>query len=207
MNTREKFRYMAFGGALVFLGMLGAMMSPLTAEKDKFGEIECTRLTVVDADGKTRVNLTTDEYGGVVDAYGNDGLSGAALGVNEYGGSVRAFGKDNDAAVLYVDESGGVVSAFGKHGKLGASLSADESGGVVSAFGKDGKSLAALAIRESGGGIVFARSKDGGGASLGVHADGGYVQVDSKGEGRVAIEINKYGDGDITIYDKNGNRQ
>ena len=42
MNTREKFKYMAFGGALVFLGMLGAMMSPLTAEKDKFGEIECT---------------------------------------------------------------------------------------------------------------------------------------------------------------------
>ena len=28
MNTREKFRYMAFGGALVFLGMVGAMMSP-----------------------------------------------------------------------------------------------------------------------------------------------------------------------------------
>ena len=49
MNTREKFRYMAFGGALVFLGMVGAMMSPLTAEfvnqtLDKFGEIECTQI-------------------------------------------------------------------------------------------------------------------------------------------------------------------
>ena len=63
MNTREKFRYMAFGGALVFLGMVGAMMSPLTAEKDKFGEIECRRLTVVDADGKMGVLLTTTEHG------------------------------------------------------------------------------------------------------------------------------------------------
>ena len=63
MNTREKFRYMAFGGALVFLGMVGAMMSPLTAERDKFGEIECTRLTVVDADGKMRVLLTTMNMG------------------------------------------------------------------------------------------------------------------------------------------------
>ena len=79
MNTREKFRYMAFGGALVFLGMVGAMMSPLTAEKDKFGEIECTRLTVVDADGKRGVLLTTTEHGGSVSAYGKDGRTAAWL--------------------------------------------------------------------------------------------------------------------------------
>jgi hypothetical protein len=48
---------------------------------------------------------------------------------------------------------------------------------------------------------------DGGIASLGINAHGGYVQVDSKGEGRVAIDINEYEDGDITTYDKHGNRR
>ena len=121
MNTREKFRYMAFGGALVFLGMVGAMMSPLTAEKDKFGEIECTRLTVVDADGKTRVLLTTDEDGGFVYAFGKDGQSAASLGIGEHGGYVYAHGKDVKSGVsLRVDEDGGYVVAHGKDGKSAA---------------------------------------------------------------------------------------
>ena len=120
MNTREKFRYMAFGGALVFLGMLGAMMSPLTAEKDKFGEIECTRLTVVDADGKTMVSLTTNATGGDVGTYSSDGLSSASLGITEHGGIVTAFGKDGQsAAIVRVDEHGGIVTALGKEGAFG----------------------------------------------------------------------------------------
>ena len=59
MNARAKFSHMAFGGALVFLGMLGALMSPLTAKNDKFGEIECTKLTVVDAEDGGRVDISS----------------------------------------------------------------------------------------------------------------------------------------------------
>ena len=161
MNTREKFRYMAFGGALVFLGMVGAMMSPLTAEKDKFGEIECTRLTVVDADGKMGVLLTTTEHGGSVLTPGKDGKSVASLGVDEHGGSVSAFGKDGQSAVMLgVDEHGGGVSAFGKDGQLAAMLAAKEHGGHVHVNGK-GEGVAAMSINEYGNGAVSTWDKNG----------------------------------------------
>ena len=118
MNTRAKFGYMAFGGALVFLGMLGAMMSPLTAEKDKFGEIECTRLTVVDPKtGKSGVIISSGEDGGVVSAYGKDGKSWAALGVNEHGGLVYVKGKGDGKAGMSINEYGnGTVFTSDKNG-------------------------------------------------------------------------------------------
>ena len=139
MNTREKFRYMAFGGALVFLGMVGAMMSPLTAEKDKFGEIECSKLRVVDADGKTRVYLTTDEYGGLVYALGKDGKPAVALDITEHGGRVKAFGKDGKSGALFrVTEHGGRVHLPGK-GEGKAVMSINEYGnGAVSTWDKNG---------------------------------------------------------------------
>ena len=95
MNTREKFRYMAFGGALVFLGMLGAMMSPLTAEKDKFGEIECTRLVVVDSEtGKAGASLSVDAAGGSLRVYDNHWGLMVNIGVKDHGGHVSAIGKN-----------------------------------------------------------------------------------------------------------------
>ena len=65
MFSREhwqiKLAYAGFGALLLFMGML---LSPVTAQRDRFGEIECSKLRVVDADGNTRVVLTTDEHGG-----------------------------------------------------------------------------------------------------------------------------------------------
>ena len=140
MNTREKFRYMAFGGALVFLGMLGAMMSPLTAEKDKFGEIECTSLTVVDPKtGKSGVSLRVDEDGGFISAHGKDGKSAAALGIGEHGGHVSAFGKDGTlAAMLGVVKHGGHVHVGGKGEGLAVMGINEYGNGAVSTWDKNG---------------------------------------------------------------------
>ena len=161
MNTREKFRYMAFGGALVFLGMVGAMMSPLTAERDKFGEIECTRLTVVDADGKRRVIISRGVDGGSVDAYGKDGKLRASLAITEHGGYVYAHGKDGKSAVaLGITEHGGSVYALGKDGKPQASLGIDEHGGLVLVEGK-GEGKAVIGINEYGNGAVSTWDKNG----------------------------------------------
>ena len=82
-DWQNKLVYAGFGALLLFIGLL---LSPATAQRDRFGEIECAKLREVDADGNTRVILTTDEDGGVVDAYGKDGKSGAGLGVGEHGG-------------------------------------------------------------------------------------------------------------------------
>ncbi len=162
MNTREKFRYMAFGGALVFLGMVGAMMSPLTAEKDKFGEIECTRLTVVDVNGKTGVIISSNnEHGGSVAAYGKDGQLAAWLDVDEHGGVVGTNGKDGKSgASLGVDENGGRLDAVGKDGLSGAWLGITEHGGHVQVNGKgDGKAV--MGLNEFGNGAVSTWDKNG----------------------------------------------
>ena len=48
MNFRQKLAYTALGGGLMLVGMLFSSISPLTAQKDVFGEITCSNLTVVD---------------------------------------------------------------------------------------------------------------------------------------------------------------
>ena len=105
MNTKEKFSYMAFGAALMFIGMLLTLMSPLTAEKDRFGEIECTKLTVVNAVGTPLVILdagTISEHGGLVAVYGKDGYSGAgaSLIISEHGGEAFTMDKYGEGKLL-----------------------------------------------------------------------------------------------------------
>ena len=140
MFSREhwqiKFAYAGFGALLLFIGML---LSPVTAQRDRFDEIECTKLTVVDKDGKMRVRLTTTEHGGFVSAIGKDGKSAAALSITEHGGRVSAIGKDGKpAALLDINEHGGLVYVKGK-----------------------GDGAALMAINEYGTGVVFTRDKNG----------------------------------------------
>ena len=162
MFSREhwqiKLVYTGFGAVLLFIGML---LSPVTAQRDKFGHIECAGLTVVDADGKTMVRLGAGEHGGSVVAFGKDGKPGAALGVAEHGGVVTAFGKDRKSgAMLRVNEHGGSVATFDKAGKLRASLSITEHGGRVQVHGK-GEGAAVMGINEYGNGAVSTWDKNG----------------------------------------------
>lgn len=76
MFSREywqiKLAYAAFGFLLAVLGMV---LSPVAAHKDKIGEIECTKLRVVDKDGNTMVELGIKKNGGRISAFGKDGKS------------------------------------------------------------------------------------------------------------------------------------
>lgn len=44
--------YIILGGALGLIEMLFSVMAPLTAQRDKVGEIVCTKFTVVDERGR-----------------------------------------------------------------------------------------------------------------------------------------------------------
>ena len=57
MKYREKRGYMALGGLLMLVGMLAANLTPLTAQRDSFGEITCTGLKVVDSEWRDGVVL------------------------------------------------------------------------------------------------------------------------------------------------------
>lgn len=119
-DLKIKLIYMGFGGVIAIIGMLFAigMLSSVTAQRDKFGEIECTSLRVVDADGNTKVVLTITETGGRVIVGGKDGESTAAIGINEYGGSVVASGKDGKSvASLRIENHGGSVFTVDIHGE------------------------------------------------------------------------------------------
>ena len=59
MKFAHKFGYIALGGALMLIGMIASsiFMPSLIAQRDKFGEIECTGLVVVGPDGNETIRL------------------------------------------------------------------------------------------------------------------------------------------------------
>lgn len=146
----HKLRYMALGGLLMFIGMLMAsvLMPSLVAQRDKFGEIECTKLTVVD--------------GGDIFVWGEDLTSAVILGTRDTGGFIRVYGKDGPGTGvgIYGYEHGGGVNVYGKDRKSGVTLRVTEHGGHVQVDGKgDGSSV--IAINEYGNGAVSTWDKNG----------------------------------------------
>ena len=96
MNFRQKLIYTALGGGLMLVGMLLTTITPLTAQKDVFGDITCSSLTVVDTDGIERIRLSVDEHGADVSIVDKDQGAGVHLKANDGslgGASVDLWGK------------------------------------------------------------------------------------------------------------------
>lgn len=84
------------------------MVSPITAQRDKLGDIECTKLTVVDAEGVPLVSLLSSENGGG-GVVSKDGKLAFSLSVGEHGGRVIVRGKDDSSASLGINENGEAI--------------------------------------------------------------------------------------------------
>lgn len=210
-GLKIKLIYMGFGGIIAIIGMLFGigMLSSVTAQRDKFGEIECTGLSIVDAQGKAKLVLAIDGYGGLVTAYSRDGKTRASMGIDGYGGLVEATGRGGRSkATLGVDGYGGLVKAFGKDGVSQAFLVINKHGGRIDTYGNNresalidnftkkfevvectqlvvvdsvGNPLVVLSGSENGG-RVNAYGKDKGSmAFLGMTEDGGHVGAIGKG--------------------------
>ena len=215
-------------GGIIGSILTGLLVAPVTARSDKFGEIECTHLAVVDAKGKERIILSTNIPDGYDDRniaedmrvriVGNEslalvvaqgkGLESAELSTNVYGTPrVAATDKDGSAWVsLSTDENGGVVHAAGNDGQS-VLLRIIEQGGQVAVFKGPTSPGAVLHVDEHGGYVAAYDSLGKIGARLGVTEHGGHVQVTDKGKGKATMGINEYGNGAISTWDKNGNRQ
>ena len=184
-NWKDKLAYIGFGTLFGCLcTIIGMLASPVTAQRDKFGEIECTGLNVIGKDGQL-VSLSTDEQGGAVTVYAKDGKSGVSLHVRENGGAlIMVYNEDTDASVfIYSSDDSGKMEVHGKGGI--AVIGGTEHGGYVKIEGKNKESTAIL----TGGG------------------HGGLLSLEGKGEGKVVIGFDDYGNGGISTWDKNGNRQ
>ena len=147
-NWKQKVGLMALGSIFTIIGML---FSPVTAQRDKLGDIECTRLTVA-AEGKGRVVIRAGEEGGHVVVTGEHGKPATFISA----GSVSVRSAFGDSASL----SSGYVGVSSNDGKLSAHLDVDKRGGRVEVRGKRGGS-AVMRINENGNGIVSTFDKKG----------------------------------------------
>ena len=171
MNTKHYLIISGIVGGVIGSLLTALLVPPVTAQRDKFGEIECTSLRIVDGAGAPMAMIGRDEHGGVVLALGKDGKGAVALTLDEDGG--------------------GHVGLLDKDGKPSVSLSSRESGGMVSVVGKNSKANAVIAIFQDGGRIGVC-NKDGNRVSM-LGVDSGVVAqkvmvVDEAGVARVIID-------------------
>ena len=162
------------------------LLSPVTAQREKFDQIECRGLKVVDGEGRSLITLNDSlmVFRGSIIISGENppGMPAGILSLR--GGHVYVLGRDGKSVELGIDKHGGFVQLDAK-GESKVAIRIDEHGGVVAAHGKDGKSI----------------------AGLGVDEHGGHVQVKGKSEGQVTIGINEFGNDAVSTWDKNGYRQ
>ena len=182
MNTKHYLIISGIVGGIIGSLLTALLVSPVTAQKDKFDSIQCSKLEVVDANGVARVILSTN----MVDGFGEN-ITACVIG-DEDRGRVAVYGKGKDfsskgSASLGVNNRGGVVVAASKDkGALPrrlVRLSIEEQGGSVEVDGKDGESSVLLYIDENGGRIA-AYGEDGKSAGLSMTEDGGFVGIKDK---------------------------
>lgn len=220
---KTKFGYMALGAVLGIGGMLiGMSLSSVTAQNDRFGEITCTGLKVVNPDGTEAVELDSHfikgyGYGGSVTVRGNGrkspisgGTSSASMGVSSDGTYAIFWNSEGIPGVLMGSgHKGGYVrlDRKGFKGEDGSvSININENGGQVSVTGSNGKSGTILRVHDNQGGDVSVYDKNGA-ASAGMSAEitGGMVSVydsDSKAGAALGVDSRRAG---LMIFDKYGN--
>ena len=162
MKYREKLGYMALGGLLMLVGMLAANLTPLTAQRDTFGEITCTGLKVVDSEGNQRVRLTGYPDGGIVAACDSNGNLRTSLVGFEEGGKIFVMGHGGEERVtIGVDENGGQIVVHHKDGKSRVAMWSAKDGGQLVVYGKDDKPRADMGVNKHGKGEISTWGKKG----------------------------------------------
>lgn len=165
-HWKIKLAYATFGLLCAVIGML---LSPVTAQRDKFQEIECTKLTLIDAiTGEVTAELKNDEHGGLLYLWGLKGnRSGAKLALDENGGKLVMFSNEKDgpshvsAALLTSEEGAGIFSVNHKSG-ANTFISATDLGGYVSVYGANhNKKLVSVAVTDDGeSGVINVKRYD-----------------------------------------------
>lgn len=162
MFSREhwqiKLTYAGFGAFLLFIGM---MLSPVTAQRDKFGDIECKSVSIVNHIGEKVVVLDSDdERGGSLEISDKNGKALVLLSSNNAGGYLALLdGKRMRIMVGLIpflkEEVGHIygVSIFDDSFNNVATIMEHKYGGSVHLSGKTGsKGKAIMGINEYGSG-------------------------------------------------------
>ena len=73
------------------------LASPVTAQRDKFGHIECTGLTVVDADGVPMIVLRTRDS--TINSQNRKNKHGVDVFGSKYIAVITTYGRDGETLV------------------------------------------------------------------------------------------------------------
>lgn len=217
MNTKHYLVISGIIGGVIGSLLTALLVSPVTAQRDKFRHIECRTLSVVDAEGKTLVYLASDSLGGRVYINStkriapdlNIGFPNVELGVDDHGGKIEVYDHNQMPAPKLTlsidnDDGGGRIAVYGKNTIAGLKqfpfnrgarviLDIDEHGGRVVVDGKDGESNVLLLIDEEGGNVA-AYGKDGKSAGLNMTEIGGYVAAYGKdGQTAASLGVTEHG--------------
>ena len=233
MNSKHYLVLSGIVGGVVGSLLTALLVPPVTAQRDKFGEIECTGLRVVDKDGDEVVKLSWNiQHGGRVSVlnkqalgpqtlitsdhiavgdgffFGPNGIRrGVRIGVDGHGGfvSAAAQGQEGTSKVwLGVDEHGGRVDVHGKDSALSATTGASEHGGKFLVNGKDGAVKIALGVTETGGGFGLSGEGDTDKVTIAVTEQGdGIIGVRGKGDEMVILNTTQYG-GSVAVVRNDG---
>lgn len=102
--------------------LVGILLSPVTAQGDTLGDIECTSLRVVDKDGKQVALLEVNSKGGQFNLFGKETLFPAAsISVNDFGGGSLGLSTASKSGARFESTTeGGVAASFDENGNLAA---------------------------------------------------------------------------------------
>lgn len=161
MRAKERLCWAVTGGA--WLGIIiGLCISPLTAQRDIFGEITCTGQRVVDSEGNQRVSLMASPEGGLVAVCDSNGNPGTMLVGFEGGGKIFVMGQGREEHVtIGVDENGGQIVVHHKDGKSRVTMWSAKDGGQLVVYGKDGKPRGDIGVNAYGNGEISTWRKNG----------------------------------------------
>ena len=140
MNHKQKLGYTVLGAVIMLVGLgIGAIVSPpLIAQSDGvFDEIRCSKLTVVDKNGKPAIVLATIEGLNGVTIFDKAGKIAINLvSLNRRGNSITVANRAGGPAIfLGVTEDGNYVFVVNKAGKQAVGLSSDnELGNFVTIY-------------------------------------------------------------------------
>ena len=186
-SYKQKLAYIALGGVLMLTGMIASsvLIPSLFAQhdKDKFGEIECTGLTVVNEDGEGIVYIGLASHDRT-----------ERMGTIRVGDSVKIFGSEKGGTIEVT--SIGYNAIFKDRVKIyGNTINLDNLGSsrVFTTLGSYGVETSDLGSNSA--------------ARFGIDEYGGYLQVKGRSKGYAIMGINEKGNGAMSTYDKNGYRQ
>lgn len=158
-SSARRWRLAAIAGGLALVAGAGVAATNARHVDDV---ISAESVEIVNRDGDTVIELTSDSTGGMIRLMNNDGDLVGTFEVYESGGYLSIKNTDEDEmAAVHCDQYGGIFAANNADGNRAASLEVDVAGGIVTVRSNEDDTVGALVDIINGGGRVYLNNGEG----------------------------------------------